>query len=413
MKIAVIAPTEIPARRANTVQVMKMTQAFVSNGHETRLASPIASPAVTAGNEIERTSPGHHWDDLARHYGLQHQFPIQWFPARSYLRRYDYSLSAVRWARRWGANLVYTRLPQAAALSSSIGTSTILEVHDYPRGRFGTHLFGRFLSGSGSRRLVVITQALVNDLLLNFDVPISSSEARSTGEPTTNRGNFMIIAPDGVDLVRYSELPTPTQARRRLEKNTGLPLPRDRFTVGYTGHLYAGRGTRTLLSLAERLPEMTFLLVGGEPDQVNRLQIQVNERHLTNVVLTGFVPNQELPVYQAACEVLLMPYQKHVAASSGGDISRYLSPMKLFEYMANARAILSSDLPVLGEILNKDNAVLLPVGDINAWVGALQNLQLNPDHRQKLADQARRDVQRYTWKARAGHILEGIDSVKY
>jgi hypothetical protein len=33
MKIAIIAPTEIPARRANTLQVMKMAQALVVRGH--------------------------------------------------------------------------------------------------------------------------------------------------------------------------------------------------------------------------------------------------------------------------------------------------------------------------------------------------------------------------------------------
>ena len=40
MRIAVIAPTEIPARRANTIQVTKMTQAFTTLGHTTLLVSP-------------------------------------------------------------------------------------------------------------------------------------------------------------------------------------------------------------------------------------------------------------------------------------------------------------------------------------------------------------------------------------
>ena len=90
-----------------------------------------------------------------------------------------------------------------------------------------------------------------------------------------------------------------------------------------------------------------FLIVGGEPQDVENLRQRVRVIGLKNVILTGFVPNARLPLYQAACDVLLMPYQRQVAASSGGDIARYLSPMKLFEYMACERPIISSDLPVL------------------------------------------------------------------
>ncbi len=118
--------------------------------------------------------------------------------------------------------------------------------------------------------------------------------------------------------------------------------------------------------MAECLPEVTFLLVGGDPEDVGRLQAQA--KGLKNVILTGFIPNVDLPLYQAACDVLLMPYQRQVAASSGGDIARYLSPMKLFEYLACGRAILCSDLPVLHEVLNPENAVLLPPDDTQAWV---------------------------------------------
>jgi glycosyltransferase involved in cell wall biosynthesis len=105
-----------------------------------------------------------------------------------------------------------------------------------------------------------------------------------------------------------------------------------------------------------------------------------------------------------------MPYQLRVAASSGGDISRYLSPMKLFEYLACERAIISSDLPVLQEVLNSQNAILLSGEDIDSWVGALRKLHLDPALRKKLAIQARQDANLYTWESRATRILEGLDS---
>ena len=74
---------------------------------------------------------------------------------------------------------------------------------------------------------------------------------------------------------------------------------------------------------------------------------------IKNVHLTGFVPNEELPLYQAACDILLMPYEEAIAGSSGGDTARFASPMKAFEYMAAGRPILSSDLPVFREVLDE------------------------------------------------------------
>jgi len=85
-----------------------------------------------------------------------------------------------------------------------------------------------------------------------------------------------------------------------------------------------------------------------------------------------------------------------------------LSPMKLFEYLACGRPILSSTLPVLGEVLNDHNAVLLPATEVESWTQALRHLQLDPETRNKLSAQARQDALKYTWEKRAGLILDGI-----
>lgn len=380
MRIAVIAPSPIPARTANSLQVMKMTQAMAKLAHAVHLAVPRSASRLPD------------WGELAHHYGLEQPFPINALPAHASLRRYDYAWYAVRWARRIQADLVYTRLPQAAALASRLDSPTVLEVHDLPQGRLGPMLFRAFLGGKGAVRLVAITRALADDLQRKFGVPADQP--------------FTVVAPDGVDLSRYAELPPIEEARRRVPALEGLT---SRFIAGYTGHLYAGRGAELLLELAQRLPEVVFLLVGGEPEAVARLQAQARARQLDNLMLTGFVPNAELPIYQAACDVLLMPYQRRVAASSGGDIAPYLSPMKLFEYLACGRAILSSDLPVLKEVLTPENSLLLPADEVDAWARALIVLKADPQLRARLGEQARRDAARYTWEMRAEAILRGLE----
>ncbi len=377
MKICLIAPTYLPSLRANTIQVMKMAQAISALGHEVFVTVPGESP------------DGHKpsWDDLASHYGLQHQFSVEWLPIRSWMRRYDYGYQAVIFAKKNNADLIYTRLPQAGGLASILGFPTIFELHDFPRARRVKFLTIKFLKGRGARRLVLITRALRDDLSPMIDSLPSALD--------------VIVAPDGVDLERYAAMPSPASARSELS------LP-ERFTVGYTGHLYSGRGVDLILVLAKRLTEINFLLVGGNPDDVTRVKAEVENANLQNVHLTGFVPNAELPRYQAASDILLMPYQQRVAASSGGDISRYLSPMKLFEYMACERPIISSDLLVLQETLNQENAILLPPDDIDAWVKTIQELQSDADRRDELARQARRDAQQYSWQSRAERILEGL-----
>jgi glycosyltransferase involved in cell wall biosynthesis len=383
MKIAVVAPSQMPARRANTIQVAKMAQAFCRLGHDVRLASPTGGPS----HNLAPTEPA--WETFAGHYGLQCGYAVDWLPARPWLRRYDYGLAALRWARRWGANLIYTRLPQCAGLASLLGFPVVFEIHDFPQGSVAPFLLRLFLTGMGKRKLVVISQALEEQLRSSFKIEAS--------------GIFVLIAPDGVDLERYADLPGPQEARQAIQIK--LPGLKDGFTAGYTGNLYTGRGIELILELACRLPEINFLIVGGEPGSVSALKESANEKHLENVRITGFVPNQELPLYQACCEALLMPYQEQVQASSGGDIAAYLSPMKAFEYLACGRVILSSDLPVLREVLDEQIAVLLPPGDLNAWEAALLKARDNRQFRDKISAAAREASRQHSWEARARRIL--------
>jgi glycosyltransferase involved in cell wall biosynthesis len=158
--------------------------------------------------------------------------------------------------------------------------------------------------------------------------------------------------------------------------------------------------------MADRLPAVHFLLAGGRDADVER--VRGESAGLDNITLAGFIPNAALPTYQAACEVLLMPYGEKISASSGGDIAPYLSPMKLFESLASGRAVLSSDLPVLRVVLDESNAVLLPPGDIEAWADAVGAHESDPARRKRLGEAGRSAASRYSWRARAERILAGL-----
>ena len=377
MRIAFISTSVVPSRTANSIEVMKVCQAFRLQGHEVKLWVPGPDPCME-------------WGRLQSQYGLRSEFPISWVGFARPLRRYDFIIRAVRSARGWKPDYVYVWPYQAAALASLIGFPTIFELHDRPPGRSGPFLFRTFLKGKGARRLLPITRALLEWLNREYDLELQTP--------------FAIVAPSGVDLEQYADLPAPQLAR----KEWGLP---EKFTAGYTGHLYPGRGLDLMLKLASTSPGIHFLWGGGEDASVELWRRKVFECGISNLQLMGFVPNERLPSLQAACDVLLMPYEGQVSVSSGGDTAQFASPMKLFEYLACGRAILASDLPVLQEVLNGNNARFAPVSEPRAWQQVLEELQANPTLRRQLGDQARLDSRRYSWETRARRSLMGLEAL--
>jgi glycosyltransferase involved in cell wall biosynthesis len=170
-----------------------------------------------------------------------------------------------------------------------------------------------------------------------------------------------------------------------------------------TGHLYAGRGVDLFLALAKSLPQAQFVWVGGRAQDVKSWTQKIQS---DNVVFTGFIPNRDLPLYQAAADILLMPYSRSIMGSSGSaDSAAVASPMKMFEYMAAGRVIISSDLPVIREVLHEKNAVFCIPEEVGDWRVKIESLLRDDARRIELGEKAQQDAQGYTWVARAQRIM--------
>jgi glycosyltransferase involved in cell wall biosynthesis len=283
--------------------------------------------------------------------------------------------------------LIYTWLPQSAAFALHRNFPCVLEMHADAAGHFGAWWLRRFWSARGRKRMLVTTRALRTAL------------ERSTGLEFAEEA--VQIAPNGVDIDRYANLPEPARAREELQ------LP-ECTTAGFTGHFYKGRGVELLFALARALPNVNFLWVGGTADAVDEWRARLQSTGTTNVVLTGFVDNSSLPRYQAAADVLLMPYGSSVSSSSGQDIAEVINPMKMFEYMAAERAIITADLPSIREVLDESCAVFCPPGGAEAWKRALEELLLDGERRRRLARNARRKAEDHSWLGRAQRALAGL-----
>jgi len=255
MKIAVITNSRIPSLTANSIQAMKVCQALMQIGHDLRLFAPAETEHVSR-------------ETLLTHYGLRIIPDLELLPSNKHLKRLDFILHAQRAARNFHADLIYTWLPQSAVLGLWAGYPVVLEMHADVAGRMGAWWLRQFWKARGHKRMTVTTSALRNAL------------ERSTRLKFPNEA--VLVAPNGVELEKYQGLPSPAEARRQLNLPEGP-------TVGFTGHIYPGRGAELLFELAKQMPQVNFLWVGGTPDLVGFWRGKLTEAKITNVTMTGFV----------------------------------------------------------------------------------------------------------------------------
>jgi glycosyltransferase involved in cell wall biosynthesis len=372
MKIALITNSRIPSLTANSIQAMKVAQALMQLGHDIKMFAPKESDAVNR-------------ESLLTHYGLRLTPDLDLLPSISGLKRLDFIVHAQRVAKKFGAELIYTWLPQSAALGAWMGSPVVLEMHADNSGKLGVWWMCQFWKQKTPKVMTVTTSALRKAL------------ERSTNFQFPNEA--ILLAPNGVELEKYAGLPSPVEARRQLNLKEGL-------TVGFTGHIYPGRGADLLFELAKQMPNVNFLWVGGTPELVDFWRGKLTEAGITNVTMTGFVKHESIPLYQAAADVLLMPYSRSIEASSGQDIAEVINPMKMFEYMAAGRGIVCADLSVIREVLNEENTVFCEPEDIGKWKVEIEKLLADEPRRLALGAQARKDVEQLTWVKREERVME-------
>jgi glycosyltransferase involved in cell wall biosynthesis len=175
---------------------------------------------------------------------------------------------------------------------------------------------------------------------------------------------------------------------------------------GYFGQLYAGRGIEIIEAMAIARPDCTFLVFGGSDGDVFARRTVASP----NLHFRGHVPHPLAQRLQAAVDVLLMPYQQSVSIGiAHHDTARWMSPMKMFEYLAAGVPVISSDLPVLREVLGQGvNALLVAPDQAEEWISALDRLVNDPALAATLGERAHQQYrQRHTWTRRAEALLAG------
>ena len=371
MRILVSTLTRYPSGTAHPVHITGTAQGLVDVGHSVLLVAAQAGPGWPAGSEPPDTS-GFRVITLA----------VRDHRGQSLVN----GLRLHRLARRSRPDMAFADDVRSALALAHAGVPVLVEFHSmaFHASRLSRVALARLLERPELRAVVTISGALREDLVALADVP----------------ADLVHVLPEAARPRTDAELTAPAPGWLAERMRPGV------LQVGYSGSLYEGRGVDLMLDAACRLPDIDLHLLGGPADVAEALRERSDLP--ANVTVHGLRAIADVERFQAAMDVLLAPYARSVSTPGGVDTSRWMSPMKVFEYLAAGRAVVCSDLPVLREVLaDEATALLVDPEDPGAWVGAIERLRDSPDLRDRLGVRGRSmHAERFTWSARTSGLLD-------
>ncbi len=375
MRIAYVAGTALPSRVASAVNVLKMCRSLAAAGHEVTL--------YARGRQADAAA-------VFDAYGLERRFDLvlRAPPGLRLTKNLLYPAQVAReMARRPPPDLLYGRHAYALACAAiaadrGAGPPFAYEAHALPMRPLRRAAEAWLFRRPRFSLLVAISRALAEDYGARFPALA---------------GRKVLVAHDGADpagAAAGAVAPLAPWPGRR-----GVPQ------LGYVGHLYPGKGMETVAAVAALMPECDVHAVGGTERDLAHWRGRCGGQ--ANLRLHGFVPHGEVPGWLARFDLLLAPPAERVSSAAGREIGRWMSPLKVFEYMAAGKPILASDIPALREVLrNGETALLLPPNEPEAWAAAARALLRDPGRAAALGARARAAfLAEYTWDARAARIL--------
>lgn len=367
MKLTYIANIRLPTEKAHGIQIMKMCEAFASEGLEVELFVSNRKTSIL--------------DDSYSYYGVKKNFKIRrifcfdlivFGKLGFLLQSLSFTFFAVFKCLFQEKSTIYTRDLLPACLLTFLGRKVVWEGH---RGEYNFLI--KYLIEKRTK-FVVISGGL-KDLYVSLALP----------------NEKILVAHDGVDLEDFSTTLTKNESRKKL----GLPL--DKKLVMYTGHLYGWKGAHLLAETAKLFNnETNFIFVGGTDSDL--VQFRKKYGLINNIDIVGRVAHSDIPMYLNSSDILVLPN------SGREDISRlYTSPLKLFEYMASGVPQIVSDLPSLRDVVDESTAYFFTPDSAESLASVVEHVLVDPQAFEK-SKKAQIVVKDYSWEKRAQAIVRFI-----
>ena len=165
-----------------------------------------------------------------------------------------------------------------------------------------------------------------------------------------------------------------------------LPNPRVGFIGGIDAHTF---DPELFLSVARQLPDLTFVMIGGSslpPDWCT----------LPNVHFLGRKPYDEVASYMASMDALIMPWNK-------SDWIKACNPVKLKEYLAVGRPVVTTDFPAL----DGWHDLVSVANDAGSFAAAVRQAVENP----RAPEPARQRLISETWEHKAALVWSELHAM--
>jgi len=188
------------------------------------------------------------------------------------------------------------------------------------------------------------------------------------------------LLPNGVCSEWIESSPLPAN-RRSLTPRPEKPI------AGFLGAVFEWVDVELIAEVSRRLPDMEFVIVGP-----TRRGLSINRlRALPNIRCHDPVPFEKVPAIVGAFDVCLIPFKRNL-------ISEYADPLKVYEYCALGKPVVSTVLFNAGGPEPPISVAATP----DAFAGAIRASLAEPlSERKRRIDFARR----HTWRSRAERFV--------
>ena len=206
----------------------------------------------------------------------------------------------------------------------------------------------------------------------------------------TVRDRRPALVPNGADINHFARAGAPgTQPAAAV---AALPRP----VVGFHGWIQYWIDFDLIAHSARKHPEWSFALIGP----VEPLARVDKVRGLTNVHFLGKQPYERMPEFLAGFDVCINPFVL-------GELADAVSPIKLYEYLASGKPVVSVDMPAAREFSDLITLVRTP----EQFVRALEDVLFRAQNGIIAAGAAarRQAAGGFSWDARFQQVEEQLE----
>ena len=318
MRICYLTSSEIPSTSANSIATVKICEAFTELKNEVILIT----------RNVKNNNK-----DIFKFYDVKFKFKIKKiknfnkFPLG--IKYYLFSLISIISSLNFKPDFYITRNFFTCFLLVLLRKKVIIEIHHdlNNESRIVKILirFTKFLNSKYVIRIITITNGIKNEYVNSKYIDESKTLLLPSGSSIKNKFRFN--------------------------------LKKKEFKIGYFGSLYKSRGIDLILKLSKIDKKNKYFLYGD----LKNLSKSNLKNVSKNLKLRNHIPYREVAAVLDKMDILLMPYISSITVHGNvGDITKYTSPLKLFDYLCAGKIIICSDYDVLKEIIqNKKNAIFI------------------------------------------------------